>query len=85
MTCAVVSVPAGMRHFIDVLLPRTLTCASSHRVYFLYRVQLREADFAFTDPTDGTQLAECKFFNDETTARAWVAADYACRNGEVVR
>ena len=83
MTCAVISAPAGMRHFIGGLLPRTLTCASSERVYFLYRVRLREADFAFTDPTNGDPLVECKYFNDLTAARAWVAA--ACRDGEVVR
>jgi hypothetical protein len=85
MTCAVVSAPVAMRGFIAGLLPCTVSAAGRDRIYFLYRVRQREADFAFTDPTDGGLLVECKFFNDMAAARAWVSADDACRSGQAVR
>ena len=61
----------------DVFLPPTAVIArGAGRVYRIYQVDI--GSYAFND-IDGEPLIECKCFNDEPTARQWVATDIARR------
>lgn len=53
--------------------PRAVLRSSLH-IYRLYRIRIdgRFADYTFRDST-GEVLVRCNYFDDEPTARAWVA------------
>ena len=85
---AVVSAPFAQREFVVRNLATHVLdiITGAERVYVIYLVASREADLTCVDPIDGVLLIECKFFDDEPAARAWVAHDIALRhaaNGRV--
>jgi hypothetical protein len=45
------------------------------RVYLFFRVDRRDKDLKFCDPSDGALLVEYKYFDTETAARDWVRKD----------
>jgi len=84
MTCAVVSLPYEHRAFIECVLGGTVgdTISGGGRIYALTFVEgLRSEDVSYED-LDGGLLTECRFFDDEAAARAWIADDIAKAVGE---
>ena len=81
---AVVSAPYAQRDVVTRNLAAYVLdiIAGSDRVYVVYLVDRRGADLTFADPLDGVLLVECRYFDDEPAARAWVASDIALRAAE---
>jgi hypothetical protein len=88
-TLAVVSAPCAQLGCVTRNLAASVldTITSHGRVYVVYLVDRRGADETFADPLDGVLLVECRYFDDETSARRWVASDIAlrCARTEVVQ
>lgn len=83
-TSAVVSAPYAQRDVVTRNLAAHVRdiLTGEGRVYVMYLVDRRGADLTFADPLDGVLLVECRYFDDEPTARAWVASDIALRAAE---
>ena len=77
MTCAITSCLRQQARFLEANFEPLIVdrIVGGAKVYLLHRVGAREADVRLCDPIDGMLLVEIRYFDDELTARQWIAND----------